>query len=69
VLLSGAARLKLDDDVVDLKPLDVVRVPSTIARAFEAGPEGAAILAFGAPATDVRDAQMLPDFWPAEDRG
>ena len=32
---------------------------------MEAGPEGAEILAFGAPNTDNKDAEMLMDFWPA----
>jgi hypothetical protein len=30
---------------------------------MEGGPEGAEILAFGAPNTENKDAQMLKDFW------
>jgi hypothetical protein len=34
---------------------------------MEAGPDGAEILAFGAPNTDNKDAEMLQDFWPTEE--
>jgi hypothetical protein len=30
---------------------------------MEGGPEGAEILAFGAPNTENKDAQMVQDFW------
>jgi mannose-6-phosphate isomerase-like protein (cupin superfamily) len=63
VLLSGSARLKLDDDVVDLKPWDLVRVPKDVIRNFEAGPEGVEILAIGAPNTGLQDAEQLPGWW------
>jgi hypothetical protein len=32
---------------------------------MEAGPDGAQILAFGAPNTENKDAEMVSDFWPA----
>jgi hypothetical protein len=38
VLLSGSARLKLDDEVVELKQWDLIRVPKEVTRNFEAGP-------------------------------
>jgi quercetin dioxygenase-like cupin family protein len=65
VLLSGTARLKLDDEVVALKALDAVRVEPEIMRAFEAGPDGAEILAFGAPNTGPAsaDTEPVPNWW------
>ncbi len=60
VILSGSARVKLDDEVVDLKALDAVRVPPEVMRAFEAGPDGAEILAFGAPNTGPPSADTEP---------
>jgi mannose-6-phosphate isomerase-like protein (cupin superfamily) len=63
VILSGSARFKVEDEVLELKPLDVLRVPGSTPRAMEGGPEGAEILAFGAPNTENKDAQMLKDFW------
>jgi mannose-6-phosphate isomerase-like protein (cupin superfamily) len=63
LLLSGSARMKLDDDIVELAPLDVLRVPGEVTRAFEAGPDGAEIVAFGAPNTENQDAEMVQDWW------
>ncbi|MGH2978917.1 MAG: hypothetical protein ACRDLQ_04685 [Solirubrobacterales bacterium] len=65
VIVGGGGRLKLDDEVVDVKRWDVVRVPSDTMRAFEAGPEGAELLAFGAPNTGppAEDAEMVPGWW------
>ncbi len=40
VVLRGSGRVKLDDDLVELGPLDAVRVSPGIGRLFEAGPEG-----------------------------
>ena len=37
VVLSGSGRVKLDDEIVDVGPLDSIRVAPATARAFEAG--------------------------------
>ena len=65
VVLSGSARVKLDDEVVELKTLDAVRVPPPVMRAFEAGPDGAEILAFGAPNTGPpsSDTEPVQGWW------
>ena len=65
VILSGTARLRLDDEVVELRPLDAVRVPPEVTRCFEAGPDGAEVLAFGAPHADspAEEAEMVPGWW------
>jgi quercetin dioxygenase-like cupin family protein len=47
VVLAGSGRINLDGEVADLRPLDAIRVAPPVARAFEAGPEGLEILAFG----------------------
>jgi uncharacterized cupin superfamily protein len=65
LLLSGSARVKLDDELVGLKPMDAVRIPVATTRGFEAGPDGAEVVAFGAPDTDNKDIEMEQDFWPA----
>ena len=64
VVLSGSARFRVGDETVDMRPLDALRVPGSVPRGMEAGPDGAEILAFGAPNTDNKDAEMLSDFWP-----
>jgi mannose-6-phosphate isomerase-like protein (cupin superfamily) len=61
LLLSGSARLKLDDDVVELKPWDLVRIAPETMRGIEAGPEGAELLAFGAGRGGDTDPQ--PGWW------
>lgn len=40
MILSGAGRIKLGDEVSEVRPLDAVRVAPEVARAFEAGPDG-----------------------------
>jgi mannose-6-phosphate isomerase-like protein (cupin superfamily) len=66
VVLSGSARVKLGNEILELKPMDAVRIPTGTTRGFEAGDEGAEILAFGAPDTDNRDIEMDQGFWPAD---
>jgi mannose-6-phosphate isomerase-like protein (cupin superfamily) len=65
VVLSGGGSITLEDETRDLKKWDVVRVAPTVARGFEAGPDGLEFLAFGAGETG--DAEMLESFW--EDAG
>ena len=62
VLVSGTARVKLDDEIVELKPWDAVRIGKGTMRNVEAGPEGAEYLAFGA-GDDPRDADMEQGWW------
>ena len=62
VLLSGSARVKLDDDVVELAPFDALRIAPGVMRCVEAGPDGAELLLFGAPKVD-QDAEMVQGWW------
>jgi mannose-6-phosphate isomerase-like protein (cupin superfamily) len=63
VLVDGSARLKLDDEIVELKRFDAVRIPKDTMRNLEGGPDGAEVILFGAPKTGPGDAQMSPDWW------
>jgi mannose-6-phosphate isomerase-like protein (cupin superfamily) len=63
VLVSGSARAKLEDEIVDLKPWDALRVHKDTVRGFEAGPEGAEMIAIGAPNTGPGDAETFQDWW------
>jgi mannose-6-phosphate isomerase-like protein (cupin superfamily) len=47
VILAGSGKVKLDDEVADVRPLDTIRVAPDVVRAFEAGPEGLELIAFG----------------------
>jgi mannose-6-phosphate isomerase-like protein (cupin superfamily) len=64
VIISGGGRMKLDDEIVDVKQWDAIRVAPQTKRAFEGGPEGIEFLAFGAG--ESGDAEMHEDFWPAD---
>jgi uncharacterized cupin superfamily protein len=61
VVLSGSGRAKLDDELIDLAPLDAVRVSPGVVRAFEAGDDGLEVLIFG-PRVES-DAEVVQDFW------
>ena len=62
VLLSGSARVKLDDDIVELAPFDALRIAPGVMRCVEAGPEGAELILFGAPKVD-QDGDMVQGWW------
>ena len=67
VVVSGSARVAIGDDVVKLGEWDAVRIPSGTMHAMEGGQDGAEVLAFGAPNTDNKDAEMQPGWWPEAD--
>ena len=63
VVLSGRGRLKLDDEIVDVAPLDAIRMSPNLMRAFEAGDEGLEILAFGPHHKGDGEIVQDPAFW------
>jgi mannose-6-phosphate isomerase-like protein (cupin superfamily) len=62
LVLTGSARVKLDDEEIELKPLDAVRIPPGVMRGMAGGPEGAELIAFGAPNNENSDLEMVPGF-------
>ncbi len=67
VVLEGSGRVKLDDEIVELRALDAIRVAPEVSRAFAAGPDGLEFIAFGAPAVESLpdDVEQLPGAWSA----
>jgi len=63
VLVGGSARMKIEDEVKELKQWDAVRVHKDTMRSMEAGDEGAEFLIVGAPNTGPGDAEMVQDWW------
>ena len=63
LVVGGNARVKVDDEVVELTPWDAIRIPPGAMRGLEAGPEGAEVIAFGAPNTQNADVDMTPGWW------
>jgi mannose-6-phosphate isomerase-like protein (cupin superfamily) len=62
VIVRGSARVKVEDDVVELGEWDAIRFDKDTMRNVEAGPKGVEYLAFGA-GDDPRDAEMAPGWW------
>jgi mannose-6-phosphate isomerase-like protein (cupin superfamily) len=66
VVVGGSGRMKLDDEIVDLKEWDAVRVPPGTWRGYEAGPEGLEIIVIGAPnlgEAPREDVEGQRDWW------
>lgn len=64
VVVAGSGRMLLDDEVVELKLWDVVRVAPEVHRAFEAGPDGMDVIAVGGPKPEGGDGVPGDAAWP-----
>jgi mannose-6-phosphate isomerase-like protein (cupin superfamily) len=62
VVVRGSARIKVEDEVVEVGEWDAIRFDKDTMRQVEAGPEGVEYVAFGA-GEDPRDAEMAPNWW------
>jgi|SRR5580765_7842038 uncharacterized cupin superfamily protein len=62
VILKGSGRVKIEDEILDVRQWDVVRVGTDTMRNFEAGPDGLEVLAFGAPIGED-DSEIVPGWW------
>jgi quercetin dioxygenase-like cupin family protein len=60
VVISGSGRVKLDDEVEEVGPLDAIRIDPPVTRAFEAGDDDLVLLAFSPRAKG--DAEIVKDF-------
>jgi mannose-6-phosphate isomerase-like protein (cupin superfamily) len=63
IVISGSGRAKVEDEVLELRQWDALRVPPETRRAFEGGPEGIELVVFGAG--EQGDTDTIDDFWPA----
>ena len=63
VLVRGSARMKVEDDLIDLEPYTAVRVSPSTMRGYEGGPDGAELIVVGAPRTGAGDANVVPGWW------
>ena len=66
VVVRGNGRMKLDDEIVNVKEWDVVRVAPGTWRGYEGGPEGLELLVFGAPKLSENpreDVEGQRDWW------
>jgi mannose-6-phosphate isomerase-like protein (cupin superfamily) len=63
LVVSGSGRVKLDDEIVDLKQWDVVRVAPSTVRAFESGPDGLELVAVGSDRPEGGDGERVDEWW------
>jgi mannose-6-phosphate isomerase-like protein (cupin superfamily) len=61
VVLFGSGKLRLDDEILDVGPLDAIRISPEHTRMLEAGPDGLEVLAVGPHQED--DAEIVSGFW------
>jgi mannose-6-phosphate isomerase-like protein (cupin superfamily) len=62
VVVNGSARIKVDDEIVEVGQWDAIRFGKNTMRNVEAGPDGVEYIAFGA-GDDPTDAEMTPGWW------
>ncbi len=62
VIVRGSARIKVEDEIVEVAEWDAIRFDTDVMRAVEAGPDGVEYLAFGAGA-DPLDAELAQGWW------
>jgi uncharacterized cupin superfamily protein len=63
VVVNGSGRIRLDDDVHELRQWDVVRVSPTTVRAFEAGDDGLELVAIGSDRPEGGDGVRAESVW------
>jgi mannose-6-phosphate isomerase-like protein (cupin superfamily) len=61
VVLSGEGLVKLGEEIRPVRPLDAIRIAPAVPRAFEAGPDGLELLAFGSHFE--ADGEPVDDDW------
>ena len=64
VVVSGAGRMRLDDELRDIRQWDVIRVAPQVVRSFEAGPDGLELIAVGGPKPEGGDGVRSEAPWP-----
>jgi mannose-6-phosphate isomerase-like protein (cupin superfamily) len=63
VVVVGSGRVKLDDEIIELRQWDAIRVAPNVVRAFEGGPDGLELVAIGSDRPEGGDGEIVQDFW------
>jgi mannose-6-phosphate isomerase-like protein (cupin superfamily) len=63
VVVGGSGRVKLDDEIVELRQWDALRVAPEVVRAFEGGPDGLELIAIGGSKPADGDGVPVADWW------
>jgi quercetin dioxygenase-like cupin family protein len=64
VVISGSGRMRLDDEIREIRQWDVIRVAPSVVRAFEAGPDGLDVIAVGGTKPEGGDGVRSDSPWP-----
>jgi uncharacterized cupin superfamily protein len=64
VVVAGSGRVRLDDEVREIRQWDVVRVAPEVVRGFEAGRDGLELIAVGGPRPEGGDGVRSDAPWP-----
>ena len=63
VIAEGSGRIKLEDEVHELRQWDILRIGPGVMRNIEAGSDGLTLIAFGAPIGEQNDGELVPGWW------
>ena len=63
VVVSGSGRMRMDDEIIDVRPWDVIRVAPTVIRGFRSGSDGLVIVVAGGTRPPDGDGEMFKDWW------
>jgi uncharacterized cupin superfamily protein len=63
VVIADAGRVKLDDEILELRQWDVLRVAPEVVRAFEGGSNGLELFAVGSARPEDGDGVPVQDWW------
>jgi quercetin dioxygenase-like cupin family protein len=63
IVITGSGRIRLDDEVHDLRQWDVVRIAPATVRAIEAGPDGLEVIAVGSDRPEGGDGVLAEPAW------
>jgi mannose-6-phosphate isomerase-like protein (cupin superfamily) len=61
VVIAGSGRIKLDDQVEEIRTLDAIRIAPAVLRSLEAGPDGLEVIAVGPH--HEGEAELVQDVW------
>jgi quercetin dioxygenase-like cupin family protein len=63
VVVGGSGRARLDEEVVELRQWDVLRIAPHVVPALEGGPAGLELIAIGSDRTEGEGEQTVKGFW------
>ncbi len=61
LVIAGSGRAKVEEEELELKQWDALRVAPTVARGFAAGPDGMELIAIGFG--ESGDGEMIEGYW------